>query len=210
MNIKTLKKIMKGRQKFEKMEIKKSGYNKYHNFHYYELKDILPIHHKLMEELKLGDIPSYEDNMSTLYIYDLEQDDNQQPIKFTRPITTPTNTNLTQANQEHGKTQTYSRRYLLLQLWDIEEYDGIDCTDQTTKKQTKKTKKQVEPFIKVVKTKEQLEEAYNEIKEYCHNHGKCVEDRIWAYYNAKRINDNQRDILLHWNKIDNRTGGDTM
>lgn len=164
-----------------------------------------------MEELKLGDIPSYEDNMSTLFIYDLEQDDNQQPLKFTRPITTPTNTNMTQANQEQGKTQTYSRRYLLLQLWDIEEYDGIDCTDQTTKNQKQtKTKKQVEPFIKVVKTKKQLEEAYNEIKEYCHNHGKCVEDRIWAYYDAKRINENQRDILLHWHNIENTTGGNTM
>ena len=129
MNIKLQNKIKQGRTWFQNQEIKKSGKNKFHHFDYYELKDILPYHDSICNQLKIdanlnqsqanNGIISYE-------VIDLEQDDEQEPLVFSIPVPLLSNGNPTQEMQTRGAVQKYALRYLLQQLWNINESDSID------------------------------------------------------------------------------------
>lgn len=129
MNIKLQRKIKQGRSWFQSQDIKKSGKNKFHHFDYYELKDILPYHDSICNQLKIdGNInQSQANNGIILYeVVDLEQDDEQEPVVFSIPVPMLSNGNPTQEMQVRGGIQKYALRYLLQQLWNINESDSID------------------------------------------------------------------------------------
>ena len=130
MNIKTLKKIEEGRKLFPKFEVKKNGRNTYQNFKYFKLDDLLPVDRAICTELKLFTKLNEEDEHNIkLEVYDLEQDDEQEPVIFNIPACSINNSNITLGSQEHGNVQTYSWRYLLYQLWCISEEDITDSVD---------------------------------------------------------------------------------
>lgn len=147
MNIKTMKKINDGRSYFQQQDIKKSGKNKYQHFNYFELQDIIPVKNEICTKFKIADyfIFDIEKQNARLEIYDLEQDDQQDPVTFQILIPEPQEMNSTKRMQEIGALQTYSHRYLLLQFLDVTECDRIDATNTskiTNKKiQKSKTKK---------------------------------------------------------------------
>ena len=66
------RKIMIARKKFKDKGISKSGYNKFQNFSYYELKDIIPEAIEICIELYLATRFTYENDHYTLKVYDLE------------------------------------------------------------------------------------------------------------------------------------------
>jgi len=130
MNVKTMKKIKMGREMFPKFGLKKKGRNNFQKFNYYRLEDLIPVDNAICKELNLFTHLNQEkeDNIS-LDVYDLDQDDEQVPVRFFIPACVINNGNITQGSQEHGNVQTYSWRYLLYQLWNVSESDEIDASE---------------------------------------------------------------------------------
>lgn len=130
MNIKTLKKINMGRQMFPKFGLKKRGRNNFQKFNYYKLEDLIPVDNAICKELNLfTHLNQANEQNITLDVYDLDQDDEQEPVRFHIPSCVVNNGNVTQGSQEHGNVQTYSWRYLLYQLWTVSESDEIDASE---------------------------------------------------------------------------------
>lgn len=146
MNIKTMKKINDGRSYFQQQDIKKSGKNKYQHFNYFELQDIIPVKNEICTKFKIADyfIFDIEKQNARLEIYDLEQDDQQDPVTFQILIPEPQEMNSTKRMQEIGALQTYSHRYLLLQFLDVTECDRIDATNTSKITGENKTNKKVQ------------------------------------------------------------------
>ena len=167
MNIKTIKKINDGRSYFQQQDVKKSGKNKYQHFNYFELQDIIPIKNEICTKFKIADyfIFDIEKQNARLEIYDLEQDDQQEPITFQILVPEPQEMNSTKRMQEIGALQTYSHRYLLLQFLDVTECDRIDATNTAKITSDNKTNKKIQKskMKKVEKTTSLSDEQNQEL-----------------------------------------------
>ncbi|WP_069592646.1 ERF family protein [Methanosphaera sp. WGK6] len=126
MPVHLLKKIMQARKMFKDKGIKKSGYNQFQKFSYYELKDIIPEAIEICLELNIATQFTYEYNRYVLRVYDL---DNLEEIEFSMPgKELPNEGNVNNQLQNIGKVQTYTRRYLYMQFLDITENDVVDAS----------------------------------------------------------------------------------
>lgn len=131
MPVHLLRKIMLARKKFKDKGITKSGYNKFQNFSYYELKDIIPEAIEICIELDMATRFTYENNHYALKIYDLE---NKEETEFCMPGKEYQNEgNINNQLQNLGKIQTYIRRYLYMQFLDITENDVVDAESKPKK-----------------------------------------------------------------------------
>ena len=115
-------KLNEARLRFQNAGIKKSGTNKY--FTYYELADILPEINKLANELKFCCIVNFTSDTATLDFVDLEGDGK---ITFTSPMA-ETRLSGGQPCQNLGASQTYLKRYLYQNCFEIVESDILDAT----------------------------------------------------------------------------------
>jgi len=129
-NVKTMKKIRIGREAFPKFDVKKKGRNNFQKFNYFKLEDLIPVDNAICKELNLfTKLDQYREDNIRLEVYDLDQDDEQEPVVFYIPASVVNNGNITQGSQEHGNVQTYCWRYLLYQLWNVSESDEIDASE---------------------------------------------------------------------------------
>lgn len=134
-NIKLGKKLNNIKKIIRKSHIKKSGWNSFQKFYYYELDDFLPkITDSCVEEgiythyvLKRDE---YGDKLC-LDAMDLDTGFHQVIASHRLPPMTCGNNVM----QDEGKISTYCRRYLWLEALDISENDGIDSNNpkKTTK-----------------------------------------------------------------------------
>ena len=115
-------KLNEARLRYQNAGIKKSGTNKY--FTYYELSDILPEINKLANELKFCCIVNFTSETATLDFVDLEGDGK---ITFTSPMA-ETRLSGGQPCQNLGASQTYLKRYLYQNCFEIVESDILDAT----------------------------------------------------------------------------------
>lgn len=117
-------KLMDVRVKFSKLNLKKSGENKFANFKYFELADFLPQATGLLEEVKLCPIVTFTNDYATLTLINGENPTEQ--IVFTSPMR---NLQLKGSNelQALGGIETYQTRYLYIQLLNITENDSFDA-----------------------------------------------------------------------------------
>ena len=144
MNVKTWKKIAEGRTWFLQQKIKKSGKNNYQKFSYFELKDIIPFHRQICDELKIEAWYELTHDYAYLHIIDLEQDDGQETVKFSFPIRKEsTSGKVTKDMQDDGAIQTYTKRYLYVQLWDISDADAIDSKNNAPERVSPEKSKMV-------------------------------------------------------------------
>ncbi|MGG5437259.1 ERF family protein [Clostridioides difficile] len=113
------------RVKFSKLNLKKSGENKFANFKYFELADFLPQATGLLEEAKLCPIVTFTNEYATLTLINGENPSEQ--IVFTSPMR---ELQLKGSNelQALGGIETYQTRYLYIQLLNITENDTFDAT----------------------------------------------------------------------------------
>lgn len=126
MPVNLLSKIMQARKMFKDKGIKKSGFNHFQNFSYYELKDIIPEAIEICIELNIATQFTYEDHNYKLKVYDL---DNREVTEFCMPGKDYKNEgNINNQLQNLGKIQTYIRRYLYMQFLDITENDVVDAS----------------------------------------------------------------------------------
>ena len=119
------KKLMNVRVKFNQLDIKKTGFNKFANFKYFELADFLPQATQLLNDEGLCPTITFTEEVATLTLTNADNVD--EVIVFTSPMR---NLSLKGANemQSLGGVETYQTRYLYTQLLSITEHDLLDAT----------------------------------------------------------------------------------
>lgn len=176
-------KMQKARCEFQEKPLKKSGHNKFAGYHYFELGDFLPTINSLLEKYNLCSNISFDNDMATLTIVNAENTD--EKLVFTSPMS---NANLKGCHdvQNLGAVQTYLRRYLWVNAFEIVESDGLDATTGKDDK-TSKTKANVNA-AKIVKL---IESKYvNEI---------AVQQHVKSAYGVDsydKLNDKQAKELI--------------
>jgi hypothetical protein len=140
-------KIQTMRVVLQSIEMKKSGKNKFAGYEYFELKDFLPIINDLMLKYQLTSNISFGNDMAVLTIINNEKP--EETANFTSPMSTAELKGCHPV-QNLGAVQTYLRRYLYMNAFEIVEYDPLDAT---TGEETKKE-------VKEVLTESQIKRAY--------------------------------------------------
>ena len=117
-------KLMNVRTNFHKLELKKSGHNKFANFKYFELGDFLVPATKLLNEEGLCPIVTFDNEVAKMVL--VNTDNPGETIEFTSPMR---DLELKGANsmQSLGGVETYQTRYLYIQLLNIVESDSFDA-----------------------------------------------------------------------------------
>lgn len=152
MNI--FQKLQKVRVDLAQSDLKKTGYNAYSQYYYFELVDFLPKAQELFLEVGLTGIVHTDRDLGILRIYDsefsappVESDSSyvhQVPfVEFTIPMGTASLKGCHDI-QNIGAASTYMRRYLYAMALEIVEGDTID-----------RTSGQPEPAPKAPKTTQQ-------------------------------------------------------
>lgn len=158
-------KLQTVRVKLHEMNLKKSGYNPFAKFNYFELGDFLPFAQKLMLEYGLFAYEEIDTENATITVIDTD-DLGVIPFVLSMPSTSVDLKGAT-AIQNLGSVQTYMRRYLWTSLLEIVESDSLDATigKDDNKKQT--------PQPKTQKVKETTDEdPITQLKTLCTNKSK--------------------------------------
>ena len=144
-------KMQKARCEFQEKPLKKSGHNKFAGYRYFELGDFLPTINSLLEKYNLCSNISFDNDMATLTIVNAENTD--EKLVFTSPMS---NANLKGCHdvQNLGAVQTYLRRYLWVNAFEIVESDGLDATTGKDDKPSKtKANVNAAKIMKLIETK---------------------------------------------------------
>ena len=117
-------KLNEARLRFQNAGIQKSGKNAYAGYTYYELSDILPAVNKLANELKFCCVVNFDKEIARLDFCDLEKD---EKITFTSPMSSASLKGCHEV-QNLGAIETYIKRYLYQNCFEIVESDVLDET----------------------------------------------------------------------------------
>lgn len=118
-------KLNKARLMFQSSGVKKSGKNSYAGYTYFELSDILPTCNKICEEVKAVCVVSFNDTIAMLEFIDCEKPEDK--ITFTSPMSKATLKGCHEV-QNLGAVETYIKRYLYQNCFEIAEGDVLDTT----------------------------------------------------------------------------------
>lgn len=134
-------KLIEARKKFLDAGVKKKGVNRYAEFKYFRLDEIIPTKQKIFREVGLADIITFGNEVATLTIYNVDNPD--ESIDFMSQLA-PDESMIKNPIQKVGAIQTYVRRYLYLLALDIIESDGIEeTTDKPVEVEEKSSKTKV-------------------------------------------------------------------
>ena len=136
-------KLNQARLEFQSMGVKKSGKNSYAGYTYYELSDIIPAINKLAEKLKFCCVINFTNDLAKLDFCDLEKDER---ITFTSPMSSASLKGCHEV-QNLGAVETYIKRYLYQNCFEIVEADALDGAMDPN------ADTEVENLIKQVKSK---------------------------------------------------------
>ena len=144
------KKLQAARITLQNTELKKSGKNKFAGYQYFELSDFLPVIQTICNDIGLCGTVTFYTDIAVLTITDI--DDSSQFIEFKCPMSSAALKGCHEV-QNLGAVQTYLRRYLWTNAFEIVEHDSIDSA------------KPVEVEVEQNITEEQLEIAKNNLEE---------------------------------------------
>lgn len=130
-------KLAQMRVELQKMNIKKSGWNDYSKYYYYELGDILPPINELQEKYKTCSVISFTNEEAVMTLINSENP--EEKLLFASPMAELT---LKAAHpvQNLGGVETYQRRYLYMTAFEIVENDWFDATQGKEKQPPPKQK----------------------------------------------------------------------
>lgn len=128
-------KIQTVKSRLLQANLKKSWENKHAWFKYYELWDFLPAIVELCKDNGLYTQVLFDNETATLLIIDC--DDPTQIVQYTSPMR-DVDLKWCQPIQALGAVETYQRRYLYLNAFDIVENDTLDAVAWDDNKQPKK------------------------------------------------------------------------
>lgn len=178
-------KLQKARCEFQEKPLKKSGHNKFAGYKYFELGDFLPTINALLEKYNLCSEISFENDLATLTIINSENPD--EKMTFTSPMS-EANLKGCHAVQNLGAVQTYLRRYLWINAFEIVESDGLEAV---TRKDELKPSSKTKVNVKLNKIEELLkrkEVDVNAVMQFVKSTFK-VED-------ISKLNEQQADSLI--------------
>lgn len=118
-------KLAKARLDFQGIGIKKSGKNNYAGYEYYELADILPEINKIGSDIGFVCEVSFTADLGSLIFRDSEKPEDF--ILFTSPMSEAALKGC-HAVQNLGAVETYIKRYLYQNAFEIVEHDALDKT----------------------------------------------------------------------------------
>lgn len=114
------------RREFHGMKLKKTGYNEYSKYDYYELGDILLPGMQVLRNHGLVTTPvSYGLELATMTVVCPETG---EAFELTSPMSTA-KLKACHEVQNLGAVQTYLRRYLWIALLEIVEHDGVEAVE---------------------------------------------------------------------------------
>ena len=172
-------KLAQAREDFIKAPVKKSGINRFAEYKYFELADIVPPAIDIFKNLGLVFVVSFTDEYAVGTLVNVDNPD--ETIEFKSPMRTLDVKGMN-AIQALGGVETYQRRYLYMTCLDIVEADAFDATqgkpgseatDEPTPQTPKKSNKPATP--------EQREEVK---KELIDEDGKATEVQIKSIKNG--------------------------
>ena len=118
-------KLNDARLAFQKKNVKKSGQNKFAGYSYYELADILPAINEIAKELKFSCVVTFGTEIAQLEFIDAEKP--QDRITFLSPMSKASLKGCHEV-QNLGAVETYIKRYLYQNCFEIVENDALDLT----------------------------------------------------------------------------------
>lgn len=143
-------KVAKIKAELSKKDIKKSGFNKYANFNYYELADFLPHINDLNAQYGVCDILSINKEECSLTLVDVDEPESN--LRFSIPYAEAEMLGKGGAKssvdtiQRAGATLTYLRRYLYITAYNVVESEMVDAAPnktKITKEENDKTKRKI-------------------------------------------------------------------
>lgn len=141
-------KMQKAKVELQKKDLKKTGENKFSNYKYYELGDFIPAINEICEKIGLFTQVNFEPEFAILTIINTEKTDERLEYMSQMVKTTLKGCNEIQAL---GGIQTYQRRYLYMNAFEISENDYyVDGQDNTENKTGNEDKSMFEEDQKIV------------------------------------------------------------
>jgi hypothetical protein len=141
------KKLQQARIALQGKKLTKSGKNKFAGYDYFELGDFLPTIQTICNDVGLCGVVSFNHEMAFLQINDVEDGTS---IMFTSPMSSAALKGCHDV-QNLGAVQTYLRRYLWTNAFEIVEHDALDATlgkDEPTRKPEPKPIVEAKPVAK--------------------------------------------------------------
>lgn len=143
-------KLAEARLKIAEKGMKKNGKNSFAGYTYFELSDILPAVNAVNKELNLLSVFSFADKVATLCVINGEKPEEVITFEFAY---SPDGASLKGCHkvQNDGAVQTYVKRYLYQNAYEIAEGDALDSTmnpNDVSKNVSKP--KQKKPFSEVI------------------------------------------------------------
>ncbi len=118
------KKLQQARMLLQSTKLSKSGKNKFAGYEYFELGDFLPAIQKICHDVGLCGVVFFTETMAYLQINDVEDGTS---VMFTSPMSSASLKGCHDV-QNLGAVQTYLRRYLWTNAFEIVEHDALDAT----------------------------------------------------------------------------------
>ena len=116
-------KINTARQKFHQLKLKKTGFNKYAEYKYWELGDFLVPALNIFNEVGLCAIVSFNKEFAMMEIHDL--DDKESEVLIMSPMGSAALKGCHEV-QNIGAVETYQRRYLWMAALELVEHDSVE------------------------------------------------------------------------------------
>ena len=123
-NLNIYGKLIEARKMFLAAGIKKTGVNRYAEYKYFTLDDIIPVKQSIFEDLGLIDVVSFSADYATLTLVNASNP--EETIYFTSPLREDESL-IKNPIQKLGAIETYVRRYLYMLLLDIVESDAVEA-----------------------------------------------------------------------------------
>lgn len=129
-------KLATARVEFQKRNPKMSGQNKFAGYSYFELSDILPAINQIGKEIGFVTVVSFTKEIGSLLFIDSEKP--ADVICFESPMSTASLKGCHEV-QNLGAVQTYLKRYLYQNAFEIVEADSLNATHMAQKPSEAKT-----------------------------------------------------------------------
>lgn len=153
-------KLQKCRVDLQKKDIKKSNYNEYGKYKYFDLGDFLPYINDLCDEYQLSNIVHYEKDSAVLTLLNMEN--TSEKLEFITPMSVTPLKSCSEM-QSIGAAQTYARKYLYFDAFEIAETDSLDNGDAQVDEQKAHEIKKIDP-IRISTIKEMLKKTHSSEK----------------------------------------------
>ena len=223
-------KLANAREQFHSLELKKTGFNKFAGYAYFELADFLIPAMQCLKDNGLVTLPPvFGKDKVTMTVRELDGDgsfDLESPMIEAEYIQTTTaddgsekilkmsaGANLKGCHpiQNLGAVQTYQRRYLWVALMEIVEHDALDATTGADDKPAKKAapkkaapKKAAPPKAKAAPVKNNKQApAQKEVEDdfYCEDEEAAEEYANFMIKTASEMHSGSKESLIEFWRI---------